>query len=91
MTLNLHSHSSTTNHTGSRLLEKHHLLKNFTSFAPVPSPEDEEDLDGPEEKERQRLTAKLFGRIEEDFEPWKDGITLDMVERLYCTVSICHT
>lgn len=29
---------------------------------------------------------KLLDRIPRDLEGWKDGITLEMVERTYCTV-----
>ena len=29
----------------------------------------------------------LFARIDRDLEPWQEGISLDMVERTYCTVS----
>ena len=83
-TLTLHPHAAQKNHTGSHLLEHPHKP------AASPGPEDdswlEEEIDQ-EEQERVALTAKLFGRIQQDFEPWKDGITLEMVERLYCTVS----
>lgn len=29
---------------------------------------------------------KLFSRIASDLEQWSDGISLEMVERTYCTV-----
>lgn len=89
-TLTLHPHSAGQNHTSSHLLEHTHKP------ASSPGPEDdvlellEAEVDQ-EDSEREALTEKLFGRIKQDFEPWKDGITLEMVERLYCTVSFFYT
>ena len=33
------------------------------------------------------LEEKLFARIKTDLEPWRNGITKEMVEHTYCTVS----
>lgn len=37
---------------------------------------------------RTDLEGKLFARIKEDLEPWRNGISREMVEHTYCTVSL---
>lgn len=37
---------------------------------------------------RTPLEEKLFARIPGDLEPWRNGITREMVEHTYCTVSL---
>ena len=36
---------------------------------------------------RTPLEERLFARIPSDLEPWRNGITREMVEHTYCTVS----
>lgn len=36
---------------------------------------------------RTPLEEKLFARIQSDLEPWRNGITREMVEHTYCTVT----
>jgi hypothetical protein len=43
-----------------------------------------------EESELQeRQVQKLLSRIEKELEPWKEGISQEMIERTYCTASLC--
>lgn len=37
------------------------------------------------------VNQTLFSRIASDLEQWNDGITMEMVERTYCTVSPAQT
>ena len=45
------------------------------------------DLPATHHRDWSHANQTLFSRIQSDLSPWEDGISLDMVERTYCTVS----